>query len=238
MSTIKDIIKFKIAPKKLYQYFSSKNKYNRAYKKGEVELRLLPFLADPNKTAIDIGANNGLYTYFLAKNCKDVKAFEPHEILYKFLVKASPENVTVINKGLSDITTTADFHIPVINGKEHFNISSFEPKMVKQHKTIIRKIDIVPLDSYEYQNVGFIKIDVEGHEINVLKGAAQTIEQSRPVVQIEILADQYEVSEHEVVCFLRDKGYQMLCLQDNLLRIFRPSDTHKSSRNFIFLPVS
>lgn len=238
MSSLKDIIKFSIAPKNIYLHFSAKNKYKRAQKKGEVELKLLPYLADPNKTAIDIGANNGLYTYFLARICNNVIAFEPHEKLYEFLVKATPKNVTVINKGLSDTTTTADFHIPLIKGKESFNISSLETAMVSQFETIVRQIEIVPLDSYEYQNVGFIKIDVEGHEINVLKGATETIEKSKPVLQIEILADQTEINDHEVVCFMRNKGYEMLCLQNNLLRIFEPSDTVKFSRNFIFLPTS
>lgn len=62
MLSLTDFIKYKLAPPKLYLAYSATRKYKRARKKGELELHLLPFLADPKKAAIDIGANKGLYT--------------------------------------------------------------------------------------------------------------------------------------------------------------------------------
>ena len=195
-------------------------------------------MVDPQKLAIDVGANKGLYTYFLAKTAKQVIAFEPHKKLYEFLQKATPVNVTVINKCLSDKDEMVDFHVPIVNGKVSYNISSIEADMVNKYETHIERVEAVTLDHFNFENVGFIKIDVEGHEINVLKGALKTIQTSKPVLQIEILADPAFVNDHEVVRLLRDTDYEVLCLQDHILGLFDPSKVSKTSRNYIFLPKS
>lgn len=156
----------------------------------------------------------------------------------EFLKRATPPNVTVINKGLSNRSSIEEFHIPLIKGRKSRNISTLEPELVADYETIIRKVEILPLDEFDYKDIGFIKIDVEGHELSVLKGAQKTIERSRPVIQVEILADQATLRDHQVIRFLSEAGYDMMSLQNNLLRLYKPSETISSSRNFIFLPQS
>jgi hypothetical protein len=51
-------------------------------------------------------------------------------------------------------------------------------------------VQVETLDSYCFQDVGFIKIDVEGYEKFVLEGAQQTIQRCRPTLQLEIVANQ------------------------------------------------
>ena len=236
MSSLKEFLKFSVVPKKLYLHFSAHHKLKRSEKKGEVELRLLPYLVDPQRLAIDVGANKGLYTYFLAKHAKEVIAFEPHENLSRFLQKATASNVTVINKCLSDKEETVDFHVPIVNGKVSYNSSSLEADMLAGYETNTIQLESAPLDQFNIENVGYIKIDVEGHEMNVLKGAKKTIQTSRPILQIEILTENGDVSNHEVVQFLQDLDYEMLCLQNNILGFYVPDSSSKASRNFIFLP--
>lgn len=163
-------------------------------------------------------------------------AFEPHAKLSEFLKKATPKNVTVINKCLSDKEEIVDFHIPLIEGKVSYNISSLEVDMVNQYETQIQKVESVKLDNYNFEKVGFIKIDVEGHELNVLKGALKTIQASRPVLQVEILEDPSYVNDHEVTKLLRELDYEILCLKNNILSLFTPVKSKKISRNYIFLP--
>jgi hypothetical protein len=51
-------------------------------------------------------------------------------------------------------------------------------------------VQVETIDSYQFQDVGFIKIDVEGYEKFVLEGAIQTIQRCRPTLQLEIVANQ------------------------------------------------
>lgn len=236
MQRFSEILKYQLAPKKLYLSMSASRKFHRARRKGELEIELLPFLADPSKTAIDIGANKGMYTYFLAKLARDVIAFEPHTKLCKFLEKATPGNVTVINKGLSNSRGRIDLHVPLVNGKEALNMSTFEPALIKEYKTTSKPIEVTRLDDFKFKNIGFIKIDVEGHELNVLEGARETIEQEKPVFLIEILAEREQLNSHPVLAFMAEKGYRALTLHNDLLCLLTPSAPKSTGRNFIFLP--
>ena len=51
-------------------------------------------------------------------------------------------------------------------------------------------VQVETLDSFNFQNVGFVKVDVEGYEKFVLEGAQQLIAQSRPTIQLEIVSPQ------------------------------------------------
>jgi len=53
------------------------------------------------------------------------------------------------------------------------------------------KIDVTTLDSYKLKNISMIKIDVEGHEEEVLKGAVDTIKKNHPIIFVENLVDDF-----------------------------------------------
>ena len=175
MNKIKELLKFKVLPKKLYLKYSAYNKLQRVKKKKETELLLLPYLIDKNKDAIDAGANTGLYTYFLSKLAKKVYAFEPHTNLATFLDKATKYNVTVINKALSNTQSTLPFYIPVTGTRKHLNIASLNKNINNNHQCITEKIQTITLDELGYNNIGFIKIDVEGYESEVFDGSEATL---------------------------------------------------------------
>jgi hypothetical protein len=58
-------------------------------RKGEPGLRLLPFLVDPDRLAMDIGANRGIWADEMARLTEAVWAFEPNPKLYAFLERAA-----------------------------------------------------------------------------------------------------------------------------------------------------
>lgn len=236
MTDIRSFLKNHLLPKKLYLHFSAAKKYKKAHQKGEVELRLLPFLVDPEKLSIDVGANKGLYTYYLAKLSRNVIAFEANPELCRFLKGAVAKNVTVINKGLSDCSSLKELHTPIIKNRSSFNTSTLEPAHVSNKTCRKQIIETADLDSYEFENIGFIKIDVEGHEMKVLKGAEKSIARSKPAIQIEILADKSGIEDQEVVRFLKAAGYEMLTLHNNLLHFYTPLQQGNPGRNYIFLP--
>lgn len=237
MNKIKEILKFKVLPKKLYLKFSARNKYRRADKSQEPELRLLQQIVNKNMTAVDIGANTGLYTYYLSIYAKTVIAFEPHTLFANFLTKAVADNVVVINKGLSNNNIHLPFYIPLKSGHKQMNIASFNKSTVQDTSYVKQMIEVVTLDSMKFTDVGYIKIDVEGHEHEVLEGAIETIESQKPVIQVEILGKQEEKAGDQALNYIKGHGYGIYVYLDKQLREFDSVDPSRFGKNFICLPI-
>ncbi len=239
MRKIKNVLKFKLLPKRTYLAISANKKYKRAVKKGEIELHLLPFLVNPNKISIDIGANTGLYTHFLSKISREVYAFEPHKILAGFLEKAAASNVRVINCGVSDSCGIKTFYTPLINGEKSLNIASIEKENVAEFEYVEDTLETKTIDHFNLKDVGFVKIDVEGHEMEVLNGAEKTIKACHPIMLIEILDAPQSLDIHPVIQLMQTYKYQVFDLQDNILRIINLKQPYTgTNRNFLFLPQS
>lgn len=96
-------------------------------------------------------------------------------------------NIVTHNVGLGDSPGSFEMeHHP--NNAGH-NCILTEDRRAKT-KYALHTITVNTLDSYKFENVDAIKIDCEGYEYNILKGAEQTIKANRPVVQLEIVESQ------------------------------------------------
>ena len=179
---------------------------------GERELAILPQLVDPKRLSIDVGANWGVYSARLAKLSKGVVAFEPNPAIAGMLAQALP-SVRVIACALGSEEGAATLRIPVMsNGDGAAGHGSLLP--------IAGEIDafgvaVRTLDSFGLTNVGFIKIDVEGFEVQVVLGAWETIQRERPTMLIEIpgAGERSEIFER-----LGRLGYEALFYHDGRLR--------------------
>lgn len=154
---------------------------------GEAELALLPHLCDPDRDAIDVGANHGSYTLFMRKYARHVVAFEPNPRLADELVQKFEPDVTVCPDALSRTNGRAPLHIPVVDGQDIAGLGSLDPANVTR-AAADREILVTTraLDDAFLGDVGFIKIDVEGHEGAVLEGAQTTIARCRPNALVEL----------------------------------------------------
>ncbi|MDR2599827.1 MAG: FkbM family methyltransferase [Oscillospiraceae bacterium] len=219
----------------------------------ELEQKVLkPFLLKEKGMAIDIGANEGAYTVFLRYQCKFKKivAFEPIPELYQFIKKCfkhTSNEVEVYNIGLSDKESTLELNIPKFNrGDGHATFNKLETP----HDSI--SVSVKTLDSFNFTNVSFIKIDVEGYEDCVLLGAKQTIIQNKPIMLIEIARcsekqNKEIISTVDVVNFVNELGYKCYAVVNGSLSQVDESDilnlqkeknrgTPKFVYNFIFFP--
>jgi len=84
---------------------------------------------------------------------------------------------------LSDVSGTAMLHLPVVRGRTERAGARLDD-MRGQHESLL--VSVRRLDDYEFRDVSFIKIDVEGHEQRVIRGATETIQRERPVILAEI----------------------------------------------------
>ncbi len=122
------------------------------------------------RNAIDVGANVGEWTRPLAKKFKRVVCFEPNPNFRKCFVKNITEtNVVLWPYGLSE--------------KEHKAKQNFNATQLQNEDG---NIDCRPLDSFRFTDVDYIKIDVDGFEIPVLRGASWTLQKNSPVINIEM----------------------------------------------------
>ena len=155
--------------------------------RGNPEITVARYLCDPSRLALDIGANSGFFTHDLARSSAGCEAFEPNPILVKLLEESCKgEAVRIHSCALSDRQQQTDLVIPTIEGNDYLGLATIEPDN-QFHGVEIRKftVDCYPLDSFNFSPVGFIKIDVEGHELAVIKGAQKTIERDQPNFLIE-----------------------------------------------------
>ena len=175
----KQNIKYKYLPFKLYHRI-------RCYKYANYrnpELNLIKSLVNKNKNSIDIGANLGLFTYFMSRASKHVFAFEPNPYPLGNLKHLVDKNVTILPIALGNNDGPIAIKIPHHENGWSSNGASLSPKTEEPGKVI--DIQCRKLDSLNIDNIGLIKIDVEGFEVEVLKGAKDTILRNKPTMIIE-----------------------------------------------------
>ncbi len=151
---------------------------------GIYEHRELAFLAKElfslfphDSTALDIGANIGNHACFFADHFKRVVAFEPNPMVATLLrLNSSGRRIEVVEKGLSDTNGTLNFSL---------NRKNLGGSMVTDGNTRM-EIEVERLDSLvetmNLQDVSFVKIDVEGHEDEVLAGSFELLSKQRPII--------------------------------------------------------
>jgi FkbM family methyltransferase len=156
-------------------------------KYGEVEIHLLEFLCRRDHDAIDVGANYGSYVHFMRRYARHVYAYEPMPRLAQMLRQKFRHDVTVEAIALSDSTGSAALRMPVIDGVPVDGCSTISDGASANYPTLnVTEVPMDRLDNVYGGDVGFIKIDVEGHEQAVLDGAIDTIRRCLPRVQVEI----------------------------------------------------
>ena len=170
--------------------------YHKFRGRLEAEISYLNELGGNRKRAIDIGANAGFYTYALSRLYDVVEVFEPQSWCTQNILshsKSSPCHINIYNVGLADDNGSLNLHIPISKGDYSqvvkgvgsltTGLGSFR-NLEGEQKTI--EVPVHKLDDYNFQDVSFIKIDVEGFESKVIAGASQTIMREKPILLIEI----------------------------------------------------
>ncbi|MSR25889.1 MAG: FkbM family methyltransferase [Planctomycetaceae bacterium] len=186
----------------------------------EPELRLVPYLCDPQKIAVDIGADVGVFSMQICGVSRKVIAFEPRprqaaELTAMFSCLELPVEVEEV--ALSDHAGTAQLRVLTEDAGrstiEAANSLEDEDGSAKEQITVnVRK-----LDDYGLNDVAFIKIDVEGHEVSVLGGASETIERCLPFLLIESEDRHRANAVADVTAFLQQRGYSGFFLNDGVL---------------------
>jgi FkbM family methyltransferase len=150
---------------------------------SELEEDLLPAVVDSGRAAVDVGAHAGSYTVKLARIAPKVFAFEPDTEMADLLRRAAPRNVVVSSDAVSDTAGMKTFRVPVAEGRASVTLGSLAP--LESVATVDRQVRTTTLDQLADEDIGFVKIDVEGHEAEVLAGGRELLRKRRPVFLLE-----------------------------------------------------
>ncbi|MBF0449621.1 MAG: FkbM family methyltransferase [Candidatus Magnetomorum sp.] len=176
-----------------YSLFINDARDIKRFHSNELEIviieHLVPiFLKDSQPTLLDIGANIGGYSYYLApliaKFNGQCIAFEPRLNIYQRLKKnVICNNFTAERLALSNVNGFFNLYLPTSHGCSSF---IYRPEF---EGLTTEEVPVSKLDDYVKNNgikaIGFIKIDVEGHEIEVIEGAVHTIQEFHPILLCE-----------------------------------------------------
>lgn len=211
--------------------------------KSETDLEVLKHLVQKGDQVLDIGANIGVYTKFFSEligEIGQVYSIEPIPLTFDLLSynveKLQLKNVRLGNYAISEQNSTVTMDIPLYKtGGENYyeaQISSDHKKGLKQIKVTAKSIDHL-LSEIKLKPV-FIKCDVEGHELQCIKGAINTIKRLKPGWLIEISGnpdDRLSTSNELFNLFLKE-GYLPYWYNKDYLKIRQPGD---KSVNYFFL---
>ena len=178
------------------------------YERDELELLLEALrasqLLNRDGLCLDIGANIGNHALFFAPHFTQVLAFEPNPRTFALLQLNATlaSNVRCFNVGLSDAAGRAQLAVPADN----IGMATLQPGGTGQAVACeLQRLDDLP--ELAGQRVALVKIDVEGHEAAVLRGARAMLERDRPVVVFEQTANDVVDGSSAAMAVLREAGY-------------------------------
>ncbi len=130
-----------------------------------------------NHVALDIGAHNGMWSRVMAMDFEEVLAFEP-----------VPEFRECWNKNLAGFDNAVLFHYAL--GNENKTVAMKRERKISNGDTRVDPTRdgmtaMTTLDSFGFEDIGFVKIDCEGYERFIIEGAEETLKRCRPCVIVE-----------------------------------------------------
>ncbi|MDF2809984.1 MAG: putative methyltransferase, FkbM family [Microvirga sp.] len=172
-----------------------------------------------DKTFIDVGANSGVFTYHLREVARKVVAFEPIPTLAE-KVRRLNRGVEVHACALSNAKGHVTLHVPYLDGKPVLSRASLNESANPGFELQPLQVPMCRLDDFALKDVGLIKIDVEGHETEVVQGGVDTIRTCKPAMLIEIEERHHPGKSIDLFQLIVGLGYECFYLDDGSISIF------------------
>ena len=234
----------------LSEKYLLKKRLNRSIKKNyELELQVLDKIVNKNLESVDVGVYRRVYSYRLSQLTKHVHPFEPNPLLFPYLqknLKKLAENITLYKTALSDEEVETDLKIPKRfktlnknNYEEMYKLGAstiHKKNLLTGNEFITLKVKTAKLDDIlSNKEIGFIKIDVEGHEKNVINGAVEIIRRNKPSLLVEIEERHSKTSVEETLNFINKLGYKSYFLSGTNLETTDKLNNYKDRNNYFFI---
>ena len=210
----------------------------------EICYKNLEHFLSPGDVCLDIGANVGLYTYKMSKLVKSngkVLSFEPVNIAFNQIrilkKKYSLYNSQIFNLAIGKKRGETKILIPIIDDLVQLGFSHIQTIKYKSKNLVLSKygdtfhkkmnfgykqktkIDLIDniVNNLRLKKIDYIKIDVEGYELEVIKGAVRSIKQFKPILQIEIFYSKEK--QKKLFTFFKSMEYFLVYSKKKLIKI-------------------
>jgi FkbM family methyltransferase len=213
LNILRQDCKFRYVPFRAYYKYRA----HKIMRRSDPEMALLPFLCDRKRISLDVGANLGLFTYPMSRYSAHVHAYEPNPFPLRVLKYVVDDNVTVHHMGLSDTSGEIEFVVPETYKGWSSNGASINDK-TKDEGAFSFPLSVMRIDDLDLPEIGFIKIDVEGHEKQVIDGALETLARDRPNILLENEHIHMGDAFFTVFETLKDAGYHGYFMENGTLR--------------------
>ena len=184
----------------------------------------------------------------MSKYSEKVHSFEPNPIIFKYInknLKKFIKNIHLYNFALRNQNKTMNLKIPIRNSNSNKEI--FEEYYEMGKATIHNENNFENYENFEIQTktidelsfdnkISFIKIDVEGHELEVIEGAKNTIKRDKPVLLVEIEKQYTKKEVAESINFINSLGYKSYFFNKKDLKSTTELNNLDLFNNFIFFP--
>lgn len=193
---------------------------------GDLAAVLTDRFVGAGAVTVDVGASWGLFSYHLARKVGGsgtVFSFEPHPMnktVLEKLAKARP-NIHFRPAAVSDVAGSADLQVPVFGNRHVTAQSSLSHGFDGQHGVRVEKVTVPTVrldDEIGDRHIDFIKIDVEGHEVRVLRGASALLRKQLPPMLIEIEQRHLDDPIKDVFAEIEDIGYTLYFIDGAAIR--------------------
>ncbi|QPF95240.1 FkbM family methyltransferase [Bradyrhizobium commune] len=204
-------------------------------------LKTLASLDLRGATVVDVGANKGIYSFWLSRavgRSGRVHAFEPQPEMVRY-IQSRKQSFDLANVATWE-TALSDHYGDAQLTRQGIGVGSASLCQERSHPgDQLISVPLAVLDDFELPNLRFIKCDVEGHELSVLEGARRSIETHRPLVQFESVS----ADAGRLFSFFEELGYRgTMYLDDQYLpysagwQIPHPKFGLGGHRDFLFFP--
>jgi len=189
--------------------------YSKKLNKLDAEMLYVSKLLKSKRRFLDIGANDGIYSLHFKRSFQNIDAFEPVKEITCKIEAIQNESFRVHNIALSNTKGKLKFYIPVSpKGILAPNLASLEER---DDNCEIRIVNVNTVDSYDFDDVDLIKIDVEGHEKSVIEGAHKTIKKTMPILIVEIEQRHIKQEIDEIFQSILNYNYNGFFIQNGSL---------------------
>ncbi|MGZ5211222.1 MAG: FkbM family methyltransferase [Kaistella sp.] len=214
-----------------FKHLKNISRENYSGRNIEPELIWIKDFLPENAVMIDIGANVGSFIYQLERKLspQNIYAFEPNSKLYRRLKRIFPQ-VHIFPLALSDRNETAEFKIPVIKGKTYTSRGTLklDYRESGEAKHFLQQVKVIKLDDWSglenLKKIDLIKIDVEGNEMNTLRGARKVIEKYRPTLMVEMEQRHHSEPLQQLISEIEGWDYETFFLNRNTFELEKLSE--------------